>query len=176
MRKERSIEEVRAKERERQARWRLKNKVLSRERKAYVYGKAKYPEMVEERMRLETRERYGVSGRPPVIDHVTTPPKTVIAAPVEEEEFIEQELTYDPNPDDGRTDVERKQHEQQQAWRAKRRGGSVSAPEVKDPGVKPRGDAAGRRKEFAALKEALQPKKVVTAKGGRGVEIKLEVE
>jgi hypothetical protein len=42
-----TLEEVRQAAAERARRWREKNKVLARERVAYNYGKARYPEMVE---------------------------------------------------------------------------------------------------------------------------------
>jgi hypothetical protein len=47
MRTLKTAEELRAGNALRQKKWRERNKVLARERRLYVYGKAKYPEMVE---------------------------------------------------------------------------------------------------------------------------------
>jgi hypothetical protein len=127
MRKTRTIEEVRAKDRERQAKWREKNRVLSRERVAYVYGKSKMPQLVEERMKPATREAYRVPEGPERINRVITNPPAA--------KKIDEERLYEEDPEDCRTPAEKAQAE---AY-AKRGGalrfahGAGGAPEVDKP-------------------------------------------
>jgi hypothetical protein len=117
MKKTRTIEEVRAKDRERAARWREKNRVLARERVAYVYGKSKYPGMVEERMKPETRAAYKVPGSPERINDVITHGDVG--------KKIDEEPHYVADPEDARTEEERRVDDQLQAFAAKRRARGI---------------------------------------------------
>jgi hypothetical protein len=150
MRTLKTAEEIREKARERAARWRAKNKWVHRERVAALYGRSKAQQHT---------------------DNVTDMPREEEV----EQTVVDDTLTYDLDPTDARTDAEKKQDREQAEYWAKRRGRTgVSGPQGKDPGVKPRGDALSRRKAFEALKAAVEGKKVVSQKGGRGVEVRLE--
>jgi hypothetical protein len=123
MRKERSIEEVRAKDRERQAKWRAKNKVLSRERVAAHYGKERYPEMVEYNSREAKEARKRDAQANGVINNVTTPQKPV-----------EKEVRHVPidEAEDNRTPAEKARDE---AYQNKARGGGARQMEPKQEEV-----------------------------------------
>jgi hypothetical protein len=127
MKKERTIEEVRAKDRERQKKWREKNSVLHRERVLYPYAKSKYPQMVEARMKPETKAKYKVPEEPERYDHVTNDVKPVKTSPAPGE----SELSYDPDPEDARTPAEKALAA---AYQNKARGGGtrVMEPEAKE--------------------------------------------
>jgi hypothetical protein len=153
MRKERTIEEVRAKDRERQAKWRAKNKVIARERKLYVYGKERMTELVEANRR-EAKKGQGESIKAPSVRNNVTPNVT---SPL-------GEYTYDSDPTDARTPTERRQDEEQQAYRRRKNdgGGRGTREAEAEEGAVGAERAQNRADEGGGVKEAV-------SEGGAGV-------
>jgi hypothetical protein len=86
---------------------------------------------------------------------------------------VSEEYSYDPDPEDARTLSEKKQDAQQQAYRARRTmqaiGEGALAREVS-------GEMRAEIEGVQAWAQRRRQKKGGRQKGGRGVEVALEVE
>jgi hypothetical protein len=111
MRQLRSAEELRKANAARQKKWRDKNKVLARERRLYVYGKAKYPQMVEENSREAKRALEEVKEAEEAPHITNNPQKPILESRV---------VSVEDDPLDCRTEMEKRQHREQREYYARR--------------------------------------------------------